>query len=141
MRVTRIRLFEILLEDYMSRFIGNPTDFSAECTCKGGLCAVARENFLFLDEGNELAAVGRLQSRCGHVVIIPDASGAALLYHTSCQRMSDVVGQIFEDAIAAPASLPHAPSAEMTLGALYRRRVTMSYDTCRAKVEGFRFGR
>jgi hypothetical protein len=125
----------------MSRFIGNPTDFSAECTCKGGLCAVARENFLFLDEGNELAAVGRLQSRCGHVVIIPDASGAALLYHTSCQRMSDVVGQIFEDAIAAPASLPHAPSAEMTLGALYRRRVTMSYDTCRAKVEGFRFGR
>jgi hypothetical protein len=123
----------------MSRFIENPTDFSAECTCKAGLCAVARENFLFLDEGNELAAVGQLQTRCGHVVIIPDSAGAALLYHTSCQRMSDVVSQIFEDAIGAPASLPHAPSSEMTLGALYRRPIAISYDRCRSKVERFRF--
>lgn len=121
----------------MSRFIENPTDFSAECTCKAGLCAIARENFLFLDDGNELTAVGRLQTKCGHVVIIPDASDKAVLYHTSCQRMSDVVSQIFEDAIGAPASLPHAPSAEMTLGALYRRRVAISYEHCRAKVEGF----
>lgn len=121
----------------MSRFIENPTDFSAECACKAGLCAIARENFLFLDEGNELAAVEQLQARCGHVVIIPEASGAALLYHTSCQRMSDVVGQIFEDAIGAPASLPHAPSSEMTLGALHRRRVTISYEQCRTKIERF----
>ncbi len=133
--------FQILLEDYMSRFVENPTDFSAECMCKGGLCAIGRENFLFLDNGNELAAVGRLQTKCGHIVIIPDASSQdeALLYHTSCQRMTDVVSQIFRSHLQAPASLPQA-SPEMTLGTLYRRRITISYDRCRAKVEGFRFG-
>jgi len=121
----------------MSRFIENPTDFSAECSCKGGHCAIVPENFLFLDDGNELAAVGRLQSKCGHVVIIPDESGEAVLYHTSCQRMSDVVSQIFEEHLGAPASLPHAASAEMTLGALYRRRITIAYEHCRTRVEGF----
>lgn len=125
----------------MSRFVENPTDFGAECMCQGGRCAIDRENFVFLDGGNELAAVGRLQTRCGHVVIIPDTSGEAqtLLYHTSCQRMSDVVSQIFRDALGAPASLPQA-SPEMTVGALYRRRVSISYDHCRATVEGFGFG-
>jgi hypothetical protein len=124
----------------MISFVENPKDFSAQCTCQGGRCAVDRENFLFLDDGNELAAVGRLQTKCGHVVIIPDSSGDAhaLLYHTSCRRMSDVVSQIFRDALGAPASLPQA-SPEMTLGALYRRRVAISYDHCRAKVESFGF--
>lgn len=127
----------------MSRFIDNPTDFSAECTCKGGRCVVARENFLFLDDGNELAAVGRLQTRCGHIVITPDASrkGHAMLYHTSCLRMTDVVTQIFSNHLGAPATLPHAASPEMTMGALYRRSVAMPYDRCRAQVEDFAFKR
>lgn len=126
----------------MSPFVENPADFSAECRCRGGRCMIARENFLFLDDGNELAAVGRLQTRCGHIVIIPDASarGRAVLYHTSCQRMTDVVSQIFRDALGAPATLPQAASAEMTLGALYRRPLTLPYERCRAKVEGFAFG-
>lgn len=125
----------------MSRFVENSTDFAAECACKGGRCAIVPENFLFLDDGNELAAVGRLHSKCGHVVIIPDAAeqGHAWLYHTSCQRMSDVVSQIFHEALEAPSSLPQV-TPEMTLGALYRRRVTLAYDVCRAKVASFRFG-
>jgi hypothetical protein len=34
-------------------------------------------------------------------VIIPDMSceGQALLYHTSCQRMTDVVTQIFQNCL------------------------------------------
>lgn len=125
----------------MSRFVENPAEFSAQCTCQGGRCAIARENFLFLGDGNELAAVGRLQSRCGHVVIIPDASSqtGALLYHTSCQRMTDVVTQIFEPYLGEAASLPQSASPEMTLGALYRRPVAMSFHRCREKVERFGF--
>ncbi len=101
---------------------------------------VVRENFLFLDEGEELAAVDRLQWKCGCVVIIPDMSreGTAMLYHTSCQRMTDVVKQIFQDCLEAPVSFPQRAS-EMTLGEMHRRCVTISYDDCRAKVDGFDF--
>ena len=99
-----------------------------------------RENILFLDEENELAAVERLQMKCGYVVITPDMSrkGKALLYHSSCQRMTDVVTRIFEDCLEAPASFAQ-PISELTLGELYRRSVTISYDDCRVKVDDFRF--
>jgi hypothetical protein len=124
----------------MSQFVENPTTFSAECRRQNGQCKVVRENILFLDDGKELAAADHLQSNCWCVVIIPDRSykGTALLYHTSCQRMTDVVKQIFRDCLEAPVSLPQRPS-EMTLGELHRRCVTISYDDCRARVEGFDF--
>lgn len=124
----------------MSRFVENPTDFAADCVRQEGQCAVVQENFLFLDDGDEFAAVDQLQRKCGHVVIIPDASadGRALLYHTSCQRMTDAVSQIFQGHLGAPTSVPHA-SSEMMIGELYRRRVAISYDRCRAKVEGVGF--
>lgn len=124
----------------MSQFVENPTDFSADCRWTNGRCTVVRENIVFLDDGDELAAVDRLQSKCEYVVIVPDMSdkGKALLYHTSCQRMTDVVRQMFQDCLEAPVSLPqHAP--EMSLGELHRQRVTISYDDCRARVEGFDF--
>jgi hypothetical protein len=129
-----------LFDDQMSQFVKNPTSFSVECKRQDGLCMVVRENFLFLDDGNELAAVGHLQWKCGYVVITPDISykGKALLYHTGCQRMTDVVKQIFQDCLEAPVSLPQRPS-EMTLGELHRRCVTISYDDCRVRVEGFGF--
>lgn len=120
----------------MRRFVENPTDFAAECVRQKGRCAVSRENFLFLDDGNELAAVDQLQKKCGHVVIIPDAAGRAWLYHTSCQRMTDVLSQIFENALGAPARLPQA-TPEMTLGELQRRSLAVPYDRCRAKVAAF----
>jgi hypothetical protein len=122
----------------MSRFVESPTDFAAECKCRGGRCTIARENFLFLDDGNELAAISRLQDRCGYVVVMPGAAatGQALLYHTSCRRMTDVVGQIFEADLGAPSSLPRT-SPEMTLGTLYRRSLNLSYDRCRTKVNTF----
>ena len=124
----------------MKQFVQNPIHFAADCVQKDGRCSVVRKNFLFLDDGKELAAVDYLQKKCGHVVIIPDASyeGRALLYHTSCQRMTDVVNQIFPDCLEAPVSLPQAPS-EMTVGELHRRSITISYDDCRARVEGFGF--
>jgi hypothetical protein len=124
----------------MSQFVENPTDFSAECQRHDGRCAVHKENILFLDDGKEAAAVDCLQWKCGEVVIIPDVSskGKAVLYHTSCRRMTDVVERIFEDRLEPPASLPQRTS-EMTLGELHRRSVTLSYDDCRAKVESFRF--
>ena len=125
----------------MTKFLENPTDFAADCLRQNGQCEVIRENFLFLDDGNELAAIGWLQRKCGHVVIIPDTSskGQAWLYHTSCQRMNDAVSQIFRDHLGAPASLPHA-TMELTIGTLYRRRVTISYDHCRVRVDGFGLG-
>lgn len=122
----------------MNAFVENPTDFAAECARLKGRCPVSPANFVFLDEGDELAAVDRLQRKCGSVVIIPDPSGRALLYHTSCQRMTDLVRQIFEDELGAPARLPHA-DREMTLGELHRRRVAASYAHCRAKVADFSF--
>ena len=124
----------------MSQFVENPTDFSAECMVQNGRCMVVRENILFLGDGNELAAVDRLQWKCGYVVIIPDTSyqGRALLYHTSCQRMTDVVKQIFHDCLEAPVRIPQRAS-EMTLGETHRRCVTIPYDDCRVRVEGFGF--
>ena len=124
----------------MTQFVENYTDFSAECRREDGQCAVVRENILFLDDGNELTAVDRLQWKCGYVVIIPDMSdeGNALLYHTSCQRMTDMVKQIFPDCLEAPVRLPQRAS-EMSLGELHRRGVTIPYDDCRARVEGFGF--
>jgi hypothetical protein len=46
------------------------------------------------------------------IVIIPDMSGnrQALLYHTSCDRMTDLVSQTFQDSLQAPASLPQPAS-------------------------------
>ncbi|UCH73321.1 MAG: hypothetical protein JSU82_13330 [Rhodospirillales bacterium] len=124
----------------MGQFIENSTDFSAECRRQHGRCTVARENFLFLDAGNEPAAVEHLQRKCGNVVIVPDSSreDQALLYHTSCRRMADVVGQLFADCLGAPASVPgHA--SELSLGELQRHSITIAYDACRARVEAFDF--
>ncbi len=64
--------------------------------------------------------------------------GKALLYHTSCERMTDVVKQIFQDCLESPVSLPQFNS-EMSIGELHRQRVTISYDDCKARVKGFRF--
>lgn len=124
----------------MNTFVENPVHFAADCACRGGRCRIDRENILFLDDGNELAAVDHLQMKCGHVVIVPDASdrGRAWLYHTSCDRMTDVVEQIFQDCLEAPASFPQ-PASEMSIGELQRRCVTLSYADCRAKVDGFGF--
>jgi hypothetical protein len=132
---------QFLLEDQVSRFVENSTQFSADCARQNGRCRVVRENILFLDDGKELAAVDQLQKKCGHVVVIPDVSfkGKALLYHTSCERMSDVVSQIFRDCLESPERLPQS-NAEMTVGVLHRRSVTISYDECKAKVDGFSFG-
>ena len=124
----------------MSNFVANPINFSLECVRESGQCTVVRENILFLDNAKEPAAIAHLQETCGYVVIIPDASNEeqAWLYHTSCQRMTDVVSQIFQDSLQAPASLPQHFS-EVTVGELYRRCVTIPYDDCKVKVEGFGF--
>ncbi|MFA5914246.1 MAG: hypothetical protein WC830_11885 [Burkholderiales bacterium] len=124
----------------MSQFIENSTQFAADCVRQHGQCQVVRESVLFLDDGNELAAVDQLQRNCGHVVITPDraVNGKALLYYTSCERMTDVVNQIFQDCLESPVRLPQFNS-EMTIGELYRRRVTISYADCRARIEGFCF--
>ena len=124
----------------MRKYVANPIHFAAECACQGGECTIVRENILFLDDGIEQTAIDWLQGKCGHIVIIPDTSGKkqALLYHTSCDRMTDLVSQIFEDALGAPASLPQSAS-EMSIGELYRRDVTLSYQDCKEKVESFSF--
>ena len=124
----------------MSRFVENSTDFAAECMRKNGHCMIARENFVFLDDEKGLATVDQLQWKCGYVVITPDTShkGKATLYHTSCQRMTDVVRQIFQDCLEAPASVPQRAS-ETTLGEVHRRCITLSYDDCRERVDGFGF--
>ncbi len=125
----------------MSRFVENRTDFSAECRLHDGRCSVVSENVLFLDDGNELDAVDHLQRKCGYVVIIPDSSldGQALLYHTSCERMTDVVERIFADCLEAPVRLSQHTSEDMSLGELHRRNVGMSLDDCRARVDSFDF--
>ena len=124
----------------MSQFVENSTDFSAECLLQMGRCRVDRKNILFLDDGNQHAAVDRLQRKCGYVVIIPDVSckEKALLYHTSCQRMTDVVKQIFQDCLEAPVSFPQRAS-EMTIGEMLRRCVTISYHDCKVRVKDFGF--
>ena len=124
----------------MSQFVENPTHFSAECWQREGQCSVTRKNIIFLDNGKEQAAVDYLQKKCGYVVIIPDASNRsqAWLYHTSCDRMTDVIKKIFQDQLQPPEPLTHRAS-EMSLGELHRRGVAVSYDNCRQKVESFRF--
>ena len=131
---------QFLSEDSLSQFVENSVQFAAECVRQNGQCSVVRENILFLDEGKELDAVDRLQRKCGHVVIIPDMSlkGKSLLYHTSCERMSDVVDQIFQGCLESPVSLPQS-NPEMSLGELQRRRIGISYDECKARVEDFHF--
>jgi hypothetical protein len=123
----------------MPRFLENPSDFAAECARQKGRCAVLRENFLFLEDGSELAAVEALQRECERVVIIPDPSSEARawLYHTSCRRMTDAVGQIFAADLGAPAPLPHA-APETTLGELHRRSLALSCTLCRARLDAFR---
>jgi len=124
----------------MSDFVTNPTEFSAECARESGRCTVDRKNILFLDDGEESGAIAHLRMKCGYVIVIPDASNKdrALLYLTSCQRMTDVVSQIFEGSLEALTSLPQRPT-EMTLGELHRRCITMPYDECKARVEHFSF--
>lgn len=124
----------------MSHFAKNPSDFSAACQVHDGECTVSRDNVLFFDNGDEPAAVDQLVRECGSVVIIPDSSseGQALLYHTSCQRMTDAVVQIFQDSLGAPVSLPQHTS-ELSLGELHRRPVSIPYGDCRAKVDAFDF--
>ena len=124
----------------MSHFVATPICFSANCVRTNGQCMIVRENILFLDDGNEHAAIAHLQMNCEHVVIVPDTSDKeqALLYHTSCQLMTDVVNQIFQDYLEAPVSLPQHFS-EMTVGELHHRCVAISYDDCKVKVEGFSF--
>lgn len=125
----------------MSHFAKNPTDFSAACQIHDGECAVSRDNILFLDNGDEAAAVDQLVRECGHVVIIPDASsnGKALLYHTSCQRMTDAVQQIFQDSLGDPVGLPQQGGSELSLGELQRRPVSIPFGDCRARVDAFDF--
>ncbi len=124
----------------MSQFAENYPDFSVECQRENGRCLVARENIYFLDGGNELAAVDQVQQKCWYVAIIPDTSfkGHALLYHTGCRRMIDMLKQVFQNCLEEPVGLRQHTS-EMTLGELHRRRVTISYRDCRARVKGFSF--
>jgi hypothetical protein len=124
----------------MGPFVDNPVDFAADCVCHGGRCVVARENFLFLDDGEEVTAIDWLQNKCGHVVVIPDrtSNAHARLYHTSCQRMADVVERIFAGCLSDPVSLPQ-PSSEMTVGEMHRRNVALPYADCVARVSRFSF--
>jgi hypothetical protein len=77
---------------------------------------------------------------CGKVLLIPDAvnKGQTLLYHTSCDRITDVVKQIFQNALEELVCISQL-NAEQTLGELYRRRVAMHLDDCKAKIEAFSF--
>jgi hypothetical protein len=127
-------------EDRMPRFADNPVHFAADCSRHGGRCAIGRENFLFLDDGQEIAAIDQLQNKCGYVVFVPDPSDRrrAWLYHTSCPRMSDVVEQIFSGCLTASESVPQRTS-EMSVGETLRRRLTLSYTDCLARVNRFAF--
>jgi hypothetical protein len=124
----------------MSNFVQNSTQFAADCAQDNGLCIITPENFLFLDDGKEDAAIDHLQMECGKIVLIPDAvnKGQTFLYHMSCDRITDVVNQIFQDALEESVSIAQA-DAEQTLGELCRWRVAMPCDECKLKVEGFSF--
>jgi hypothetical protein len=75
------------------------------------------------------------------VVVSPDRSNTtnAWLYHTSCQRMTDVVEQIFPNCLTRSVSLPQTPTSEMTVGEMHRRGVSLSYADCKARVQRFAF--
>lgn len=124
----------------MSNFVQNSIQFSADCFQNNGLCVITPESFLFLDDAKEDAAIAQLHMECGKVVLIPDAlnKGQTFLYHTSCDRITDVVNQIFQDALEELVHISQL-DAEQTLGELCRRRVAMQYGECKAKVDGFSF--
>lgn len=124
----------------MSDFVDSYTDFSVECHRHQGHCSVSRENILFLEQGNQLAAVDQLHSKCGYVVIIPSGSSGdeALLYHTSCRRMTDVIDQIFTDCLQEPERFSQGGS-EQSIGEILRHRLTIPYDDCRSRVDQFVF--
>ena len=124
----------------MTKYLENPIHFSADCVQEEGRCTITRENVFFLDDGDEVAAVDRLEMRCGRIVVIPDASnrGRAFLYHTSCDRMTDAVNQMLPGCLGAPVDFPQ-PASELTVGGLYRRQVNVPYGECRTLVERFDF--
>ncbi len=124
----------------MNQFVQNSTDFSVECQRHSGLCEISQENILFLDDGNEDDAVNRLQLECRYIVVIPvlSSKNEAMLYHTGCHRMTDVVRQIFQDNLKLPVSLPQY-DLEMTLGELHRHSLVISYSDSKARVERFSF--
>ena len=124
----------------MNQFVQNSTEFSVDCQRLNGLCEISRENILFLDDGSEQDAVNCLHLKCGHIVVIPVLSNKskATLYHTGCERMTDVVKQIFQDDLKTPVSLPLC-DLEMTLGELHRHSLVISYDDSKARVESFSF--
>ena len=124
----------------MSKYVENPIHFAADCVQTSGQCAVLRDNIVFLDQGNDLAAIDLLQRKCGTVAIMPDASNTAqaVLYRTSCDRMTDLVEQLFEHHLQDPTTFAQ-PASEMMVGELHRQSVTLSYDECKARVAGFNF--
>ena len=111
-----------------------------DCAYKKWTVQRHHKNFRFLDYEQEITAIDCLLKKCRHVVITPDQSsqGQALLHHTSCARMADVVNKIFADRLETPASLPHGAS-EMTVGELHRRSVTLPDDDCRERISRFGF--
>ena len=124
----------------MPTYLRNATDFSVDCTVTDGHCTVVRENIHFVDDPQESTAVALLQRQCGNVVITPDPvdDTRACLYLTSCARMGDVVEQIFSGCLQAPTPIA-APSSEMSIGQLQRRRLNLSYAWCQARVKAFAF--
>ncbi len=124
----------------MSTFVQNPTHYSADCLIDNGFCTVNLENFLFLDDGKESAAIDQLEKKCGKVVLIPDVLNGenAFLYHTGCERMSDVVSQIFHDSLHSKSSVARL-DLEMTIGEIYRQSVAMPYSDCKQKIKSFSF--
>ena len=124
----------------MHLYLQNSIDFSAECASTNGQCEIGRDNILFLNDGREDVAVHHLQIRCGNVVIVPDSSNNrhSWMFHTSCQRMTDAVTQIFEGDLQPPASVAR-PISELTVGEVQRQGINLSVDECRAKVDSFSF--
>ena len=55
----------------MSNYVEKPVHFSADCVLTGGLCAIDRQNIVFLDERKEPAAIDLLQRKCATEAIIP----------------------------------------------------------------------
>ncbi len=124
----------------MGNFVQNSSQFSADCVKDNGLCLITPAHFLFLGDSREDEAIAELQRECGNIVLIPDATNQerTLLYHMSCERITDVVQQIFQDALEAPVTVSHL-DAEMTLGELCRRPVVLPYEECRQKVDAYSF--
>jgi hypothetical protein len=124
----------------MRIYVKNSREFAADCAATDGQCPIAREDIIFLDNDREDTAIGHLQRKCGNVVILRDTviPTQSWLYHTSCERMTDVARQIFLERLEEPAHIPQ-PASEMTVGQVHRRRIALPYDECRAKVAAFSF--